>query len=66
MEWVGTVVLTAWAKYQFGLAATSLFVGWRIWQFWDVTPKVVWWYQRVRDFVDTVESMNDAYEQIKI
>ena len=44
----------------------ALYVGWRCWRWFEVTDKVIWGYQRVRDFMDTVESVTDAYEQVKI
>jgi hypothetical protein len=65
-EWLGSAVIAAWTKYQFGLGGAAIYVVWRTWQFWDVTPKVTSGYTKVKDFVETVESMNDAYEQIKV
>jgi hypothetical protein len=66
MEWATSFLVAAWTQYQFGLAASALFVGWRTWQFLDLSSKVAWSYTKVRDFVDTIESANDAYEQIKV
>ncbi len=50
-----TVVVAAWAKYQFGLIGTAAFVGWRTWHFFDLTSKVQWAYGRISDLVESVE-----------
>ncbi len=65
-SWMASGVSTLWVRYQFGLVAGTVFSGWRLWMFLDLTPKVTWTYQKVRTAIDTVETWNEMYEELKV